>query len=106
MMVLPRWRDRSGESEKRGERDIEKLVVGLLGPWSDRGQQTWVPSVKRLILTAAGAPSPAPPPQVTVEFSPRACRSHPSGSRGQGLPVVSDGTSRQKEQESRRLLPL
>lgn len=62
--VLPGWRDRSGESEKGGgaRADIEKLSVGLLGPWLDWGQQTWMPSIKRLTLPAVcpltGTPIP------------------------------------------------
>lgn len=38
-----------GSQRKGGERtDIETLGVGLLGPWLDRGQQTWVPSIERV----------------------------------------------------------
>lgn len=63
VIVLPGWRDRSGESERRGERDIEKLVIGLLGPWRDWGQQTWVPVSQKADSARCGCPSPAPPPR-------------------------------------------
>lgn len=90
-MALPRV-----ESEKRGRADVEKLGAGLWGPWLDWGQQTCTWSTKGPILPAVCAPGPSTPPQGgEAETSPRACRSHPLGSRGWSLPRVSEGTGQQ-----------
>lgn len=84
-----------GRVREKGGADTEKLGAGLWGPWLDWGQQTWMRSIKGPILPAVCAPGPSTPPQGTAETSPRACRSHPLGSRGWGLPRVSEGTSQQ-----------
>lgn len=84
-----------GRVREKGGADTEKLGAGLWGPWLDWGQQTWMRSIKGPILPAVCAPGPSNPPQGTGETSPRACSAHPLGSRGRGLPRVSEGTSQQ-----------
>lgn len=83
-----------GESEKRGTADIEKLSVGLRGPWLDWGPQTRKRSIERPILPAACAPTPSTPPPGTAAISPRACRAPPRRSRGRGLPSAGRTVSR------------
>lgn len=91
-----------GGQSKGGERtDVEKLGVGLLGP-ADL-DAIYQEADSACCVWPLYQP---PPPQGIAEVSPRACRSHPPGSRMQGLPEVPEEISQQAGQESRLVLLL